>query len=489
MSETAGTTRIRDADWIVAWDAGAGRHVYRRDADLEFTGDTVTYVGPPRDRGRGAEGGGAVAREIDGRGLMVMPGLIDIHSHPSTEPMLKGLTDEVGSRKLYMSSLYEYLFLFQNDGPGKRAANEVALSELLMSGVTTLCDLSIEHDGWLDTLGESGIRAYAAPMFRSGRWSTPNGHDVRYAWDEVAGRAAMDSALRLVDRARQHPSGRLSGLVCPAQIDTCTPDLIADAAAASRERRLPFQIHAAQSVVEFQEIMRRHGKTPIEWLQSLGALGPNAIVGHGIFLDHHSWLHWPERADLGRLAESGTTVAHCPTVFTRRGITLEDFGAYIRAGINMGIGTDTFPHNFLEEMRTAAYNARITAGNVHTVSTTDLFNAATIGGARALGRDDIGRLAPGMKADFVLVDVTHPAMRPLHDPIRSLVYTAGERAVRDVWVDGREVVRNGKALAFDYADAAARLEAAQRRAIEKVPDFDWGHRSVDELMPPTFERG
>ncbi|HZS81681.1 MAG TPA: amidohydrolase family protein [Stellaceae bacterium] len=478
MTETP-LTRIRNADWVVAWDSGAGRHVYRRGVDVEFAGDSITHIGAPR--------GDSAAREIDGRGLLVMPGLIDIHAHPSTEPMLKGLTDEVGSPKLYMSSLYEYLFLFQSDAAGKRAANEVALSELMASGVTTLCDLSIEHEGWLDTLGESGIRAYAAPMFRSARWFTRNGHAVDYEWNEAAGRAAMESALRLIERARQHPSGRLSGLVCPAQIDTCTPELIADAAAAARERRLPFQIHAAQSVVEFQEIMRRHGKTPIEWLHSLGALGPGAVIGHGIFLDHHSWLHWPSRDDLGRLAATGTSVAHCPTVFARRGITLQDFGAYKRAGVNLGLGTDTFPHNLLEEMRNAAYAARISAGSAHTLRTTDLFDAATIGGAKALGREDIGCLAPGAKADLVLVDVTHPAMRPLYDPIRSLVYAAGERAVRQVFVDGREVVRDGKALAFDYADAAARLEAAQRRAIEKVPQLDWARRSVAELMPRTYE--
>ena len=77
-------------------------------------------------------------------------------------------------------------------------------------------------------------------------------------------------------------------------------------------------------------------------------------------------------------------------------------------------------------------------------------------------------------------------MRPLHDPLRSLVYTAAERAVRDVYVDGRAIVRGGKALAFDYADASARLELAQRRAIEKVPRLDWGGRSAAEIMPLTF---
>jgi 5-methylthioadenosine/S-adenosylhomocysteine deaminase len=154
-------------------------------------------------------------------------------------------------------------------------------------------------------------------MFRSGRWYTPNGHEVRYEWDEKVGRDGLDRALRLIERARQHPSGRLDGALYPAQVDTCTGALLRESAAAARERRLPLQIHAAQSVVEFHEIMRRHGKTPIEWLRQVGMLGANAIIAHAIFLDHHSWLHWPTRNDLAHLAETGTTVAHCPTVFFR----------------------------------------------------------------------------------------------------------------------------------------------------------------------------
>jgi len=475
------STVIRHASWVVAWDSTAGSHVYRRDADIALDGDTITAVGTV------ASSPDAV--EIDGRGFIVLPGFVDIHAHPSSEPMLKGLTDEVGSRQLYMSSLYEYLPLFDADPEGRRASNEVALCELLQSGVTTVCDLSSERDDWLDTLGESGIRAYAAPMFRSGRWYTTNGHEVRYEWNEKSGTEGLERALRTIERARQHPSGRLSGMVYPAQADTCTEELLRDSGAAARARHLPLQIHAAQSVVEFHEIMRRHGKTPIEWLDHVGMLGANAILGHAIFLDHHSWLHWPTRNDLARLADTGTSVAHCPTVFSRRAITLEDAGAYRAAGVNIGIGTDTFPHNFVEEMRTAAILARVAAESAHAVTTADIFTAATIGGATALGRDDLGRLAPGVKADFVMVDATHPAMRPLYDPIRSLVYSAGERAVRHVFVDGRQVVRDGKTLAFDYADACARLEAAQARAIEKVPRHDWGKRPASEIMPPTFPGG
>ncbi|HWK43629.1 MAG TPA: amidohydrolase family protein [Stellaceae bacterium] len=474
------TTLIKNAAWVVAWDAGAGRHVYLNDADVAFTDGTLTHVGPSFI--------GTADRTIDGRGRMVMPGLVNIHAHPSSEPMSKGFMDEVGSAGLYMSSLYEYMPLFRPDPEGVKACVLVALSELLLSGVTTVADLSMAHDGWLDILGESGIRACVAPMYRSARWYTSNGHEVRYEWNEAAGREAFDNALRLIDLARQHPSGRLFGMVCPAQIDTCSAELLNDSIAVARERNVPFQLHAAQSVVEFQEITRRHGKTPIQWLEQLGVLGPSTIIGHGIFLDHHSWVHWPTRRDLDLLADTGTSVAHCPTVFQRRGITLQSAGAYLRRGINLGLGTDTYPHNLLEEIRSAAYLSRTTAGDVGDIRTTDLFNAATLGGAKALGRDDIGRLAPGMRADLAIVDVTLPAMRPLRDPIRSLVYAAAERAVRDVFVDGLQVVDNGRVTTLDYPAAAEALEEAQRRAESRVPGIDYAGRTHLEVSPLTFDR-
>src|SRR5947207_11397022 len=116
----------------------------------------------------------------------------------------------------------------------------------------------------------------------------------------------------------------------------------------------------------------------------------------------------------------------------------------------------------------------------------ELFGAATVGGARAFGRDDLGRITSGAKADFVMIDIAHPAMQPVYDPARSLVYAAGERAIRPVFVGGRQVVRDGKALAFDYADASAPLKMAERGAIEKVPRSDCTDRSAVEIMPPTF---
>jgi 5-methylthioadenosine/S-adenosylhomocysteine deaminase len=468
-------TCITNAAWVAAWDEDAGRHVYKRDIDVAFDDDRIIHVGPGYD--------GAADTAVDGRGLFVMPGLVDIHSHPTTEPAQRGVREEHGVPGMYQSSLYERSVAFHLDGEGRRAAAEVAYSELLTSGVTSLADLSGAFDGWLDILAKSGLRAFVAPGYASATWRLENDYDLQFAWDEEAGRQGMDAALKLIDEAEAHPSGRLTGVLYPAQIDTCTEELLRDSAAVARERGIPLTTHIAQSVPEFLEMTRRHGVTPIQWAHDIGLLTPGTILGHAIFIDQHSWLHWQTRKDLDLLADTGIAVAHCPTPFARYGQTMEDLGLYIRAGVTMGIGTDCAPHNLLEEMRWAAILARVAAGDLNTVSTADIFEVATVGGATALMRDDIGRLAPGMKADIVLTDLTIPEMIPARDPLRGLVYTAADRAVRDVYIDGNQVVADGKVLTLDREDAAGRLVEAQARMFSATPQHDYAGRSADEISP------
>ena len=154
----------------------------------------------------------------------------------------------------------------------------------------------------------------------------------------------------------------------------------------------------------------------------------------------------------------------------------------------MGIGTDTYPHNMLEEMRSVGYLARLMAETPRAVTTGQVFHAATIGGATALGRTDIGRVSVGAKADLVLVDLTHHLMRPTRDPIRSLVYVAADRAVHTVFIDGHKVVEKGRALGMDYEAAAQEVDEAQRRAEKRVPELDLiAHRSALEMSPLSFD--
>ena len=469
------TTCIRNAAWVAAWEPDLERHVYRRDIDVAFTHDTLVHVGRAWP--------GQVDEEIDGRDCFVMPGLIDIHAHPHTEPGYKGLREEHGVPEMYMTGLYERNQAFKLDAAGRSAGAEVACSELLASGVTTLVDLSAPCEGWIDLLARSGLRAFIGPGYASARWKMSRKHVLDFEWDEPRGRRGLDAALALIDKARAHPSGRLDGILYPAQIDTCTEALLRDSVAAAKERSLPLTTHAAQSVLEFNVMVERHGVTPLQWAARIGLLGPRTLIGHALFIDEHSWLHWSTREDLALLVDTATSVAHCPTTFARYGQMLEDLGRYLRAGVNVGIGTDVSPHNMLEEMRNAAVLARIAGEDIHALRTADVFHAATVGGANALQRDDLGRLAPGCKADLVLVDLTDVNMMPARDPLRSLVYTAAERAVRDVYVDGRQVVAQRKVLHLDRVDAAGRLAEAQQRMSDAVPANDYAGRSADDIAP------
>jgi 5-methylthioadenosine/S-adenosylhomocysteine deaminase len=470
------TTMIKDADWAIVWQPQPGRHVYMRNVDVVFDGNTITHVGKSY--------AGVADRTVDGRKRMVMPGLINLHSHPEHEPAYRGIREEHGLPNMYMSGLFERSQAFQaTDDEFRAASAEFAYCELLKSGVTTLVDISPAWEGWADLLGRSGLRGFLAPGYASARWRLENDFELKYTWDEQGGRQRFEAALKVADAALKHPSGRLSAVISPMQIDTCTADLLRDSRAAAQERKLPFTVHIAQGVSEVMEMIWRHGKTPIQWAADTGLLGPTTILGHAIFLDDHSWVRWWTKSDLELIADNGCTVAHCPTPFARYGQIMENFGDYLRAGINMGIGTDTTPHNMLEEMRKAAILARIGARDINTVSTADMLHAATVGGANAVLRADLGRLAPGMKADIVVVDLACNEMAPVRDPLRSLVYHAAERAVRDVYVDGRQVVADFKVLTLDQADAAGRLAEAQDRMIAAVRQRDYKGRTADEITP------
>jgi cytosine/adenosine deaminase-related metal-dependent hydrolase len=471
-------TCIKNADWIVAWDNDAQCHAYLAGGDLVFTDDRIAFVGHRYD--------GPVDTTIDGRNLLLIPGLINTHAHPATEPFYRGIREEQGNPQMYMSGLYERLSALVPGMADRPAGATVAYCELLLSGVTSVADLSAVYPGWFDVAGQSGLRVFVAPGFASGRWLLQDDWKLQYKWDEAGGKKRFHEAMDLIGQAKRHPSGRLSGIVFPTQIDTCSEELLRDSHAAAEERDLPFTTHCAQSVNEFNEMVNRHGKTPIQWAHEISILSPRTTIGHGIFIDAHSWLHWHSRDDLNILSLTKTTVAHCPSPFARYGQMLEHFGRYLGAGVRMSLGTDVSPHNLIEEMRLAATLSRIAAEDINAVKTADLFFAATVAGARALGRDDLGKLAAGMKADLVLVDLGNPNMMPARDPLRSLIYHAADRAIRDVFVDGIKVVEHGKVLTLDHLAAAEQLVEAQARMESASSALDHRKRSSREIAPSSL---
>jgi 5-methylthioadenosine/S-adenosylhomocysteine deaminase len=232
-------------------------------------------------------------------------------------------------------------------------------------------------------------------------------------------------------------------------------------------------------------MLQRHGTTPIAWLNDLGVLGANTVLGHAIIVGGSSWTNYPP-GDVEIMAESGCSVAHAVWVFARRGVLMESFALYRKAGINVALGTDTNPQSVIEAMRWAAVCSKIVERNTESTTAAHAFDAATLGGATALGRDDLGRIAPGATADLVLWKAASWTMTPLRDPIKNIVYNATAEDVDRVYVGGRLVVDGGRVLAADEAKILADLQAGGERMWPRMKQFDWAGRGADELSPLSY---
>ena len=392
-------TCIRKARWVVAWDADLRQHYFRNDVDVVFDGNRIVHVDPAY--------AGKVDREIDGAGFCVMPGMVNVHTHLQSESIGRGLIEELGNQALYKTGILDEKSVFVTSGlteeaggaaaqlEANRASTQNAIAELLKSGCTTVTDLAVAWDGWLDTLADTGIRAVAAPMYRDAAGSCrPAIASTTSGTPRRAG-ATLPWRWRPPTAAVSHPSGRLGAMLAPMQVDTCSLELLPrQHRRRARARPQDDACTAAQHIPEFQEMVRRHGVTPVQWLhQGRAARARHAAGPRDLPRPSLAGAMVEQVAISIILAETGTSVAHCPVVFSRYGQMMEDVGSYIRKGVNVAIGTDTEPQNMAEEVRMASTLGRAAARGVRGVWLSELFHAATIGGAKALGRDDLGRLA------------------------------------------------------------------------------------------------
>jgi cytosine/adenosine deaminase-related metal-dependent hydrolase len=477
MSAAAGRRIAIRAGWVIAFD-GRG-HRLLRDGVVVVDGERIVHVGGSLD--------GAVDETIDARDRVLTPGLISTHAHLGSSPLDRSFVEDRGSPQFWYSGLFEYLPVRDGaqDLEGTLACIDFSLAELLRGGVTTVLDIGRQADAVAERAERVGLRVYEGLSFRSGRWLTRDGRRVLWEWDEDAGAQGLRQAAQFIEKHDGAHGDFLRACVAPAQVDTCTADLLRDAKRLADDARRPYTVHTSQSVVEFNEMVARHGKTPVAWLDELGVLGSNTILGHAIIVGGSSWTNYPS-GDVQVMAESGCSVAHAVWVFARRGILMESFALYKTAGVNMALGTDTNPQSVIEAMRWAAVASKSVERGTHATTAADVFDAATLGGAAALGRADLGRIAPGAKADLVLWRASSWGMTPLRDPVKNIVYNATSEDVDRVWVNGRLVVDGGRVLAVDERAILAALQAAGERMWPRMTQHDWSGRGVDELSPQTY---
>lgn len=469
--------RMIRASHVIAYQDGGHRHL--KDGVVVWEDGTIIHVGKSFN--------GTVDETIDATGQVVTPGMINIHAHLAGSPLDKSFIEDRGSRQFYLSGLFEYLPVRSGaqDIDGDQACLAYSMAELLRTGTTTVCEIGHQVDWAVEEAGKVGMRLYMGQGYRSGRWYTDDGKTVKYAWDEEAGLKGMDVAIKNIERIDGMQNGRIKGFLSPMQVDTCTEDLLRKSRAAASSMGVPMALHAAQSVPEFHEMTRRHGRTPIEWLSDIGFLGPDVMLGHAIIPGEGTWANY-HAEDVQILADTGTTVAHCVWVFARRGIAMESFARYLEKGVRMTLGTDTCPQSMIEGLRWTAVVSKLVDRRTEVATAADVFNAATIAGAEALGRSDLGRIAVGAKADLLIWEGESIFMTPMRDPIKTIVYNAQAEDLNTTIIDGEIRMRNRVIPGVDMNQLARDLQAAGERMWLNMVEFDWNGRSVEQLSPQTF---
>jgi 5-methylthioadenosine/S-adenosylhomocysteine deaminase len=472
-------TLIHGGD-VVAYAAGG--HRLLRGGALVFENDRVTFVGRAF--------AGAVDRRIDATGKLVIPGFVNIHCHADTEAGGRLIAD-VGRRDYFHTGFLNYYGARKGaKSLGPRQDPEIggrfAMAEMLRNGCTTVVDIGVAAESHARIAGELGLRAYLSPAYKSAEYAVDGDGRLSYEEHEAEGMAGLERAKEFIRKRAGDYDGRLQGMLFPYQVDTCSPALLRATRKAADELGVGIEIHAGQNLLEFHEILRRHTVTPVEYLADTGLLGPDAIVGHCIISTAHHLAALPAGRDLEILARTGASVAHCPLVFARRGNALESFTKYRAAGVNVGLGTDTYPRDLISEMRWASNLCKIVERDFTVATAADVFSAVTLGGARALRRDDLGRLAPGAKADIVLIDMRSFRMGPYRDPIKALVQCGTSDDVDQVIVDGRSVVEDGHVVGLDEPALLAQAQAEADRLWSTVPEWHWQGLTADQLSPQSF---
>ncbi len=462
-------TRLRAAH-LVGFDGRS--HVLWRNGEVVFEDGRIIFVG------RGFEG--RLDEDVDHGEAVIGPGFIDLDALGDLDSTV--LTFDNGPEwKLGRIWTERYL----REGPREAFSPEeevfkyrYAFAQLIRNGITTAMPItSMTYRAWGESYdefaavagvaGEMGFRSYLGPCYMSGVTITDGQGNLSQHWDEAKGLAGLREAGRFIRDFDGAHAGLVRAMLAPDRIETCTPSLLEGTARLAAEARVPVRLHCCQSRYEVDLVKRLRGISPYRWLESLGLLRPRAVLPHGIHL---------EAGDLDLLAENGAAIVHCPVVFARDGEALNSFASFRTRGVTIALGTDTAPPDLLDNMRQGLNICRVVEGRAAS-SAADFYDAATLGGAKALGRDDIGRLAPGAEADITVFDLSGFHLGPVVDPIKTMLLAGTGRDFTHAWIAGRAVMRERNIPGAD-------LETLRRRAQAQFAKLEASHQPRAPGTPP-----
>ncbi|MFI3323752.1 MAG: amidohydrolase [Rikenellaceae bacterium] len=377
------------------------------------------------------------AQKIDCGGKVLMPGLINTHTHVAMT-LQRGAGDDTELMPWLHNIVWPFEAMQSDDDI--EAGARLGIAEMLLGGTTTFVDMYWSEFRIARAVEQMGIRALLGEACLVGEKME-----------------TMERNLPLL-MERAAACDRVMASVAPHAPYTCPPEVLDRCVEVAEEHSLPLMIHLAETRDEAKTIRELYDLTPTEYLDKHSIIKPSTIVAHGVYLSE---------SDIKILAERSAHVAHNPQCNMKLSSGVAPIPALIKGGVNCALGTDGVCSNndldMWDEMRTAAFVHKLTSESPTTLPAYEMLRMATVCGAEAIGLGgELGVIAEGALADIIVVDTTRIHHRPLHDPISSLVYCGKASDVEWVMVDGVVRVADSQLLDCDVEALCQDVEQRSR---------------------------
>lgn len=482
------------AEWVIGYKNDD--HVLFKNGELVYEEDRILFVG--------FDYPDPVDKVIDAGHAIVSPGFIDLIALVDID---HGLIDVAVPRRAEDRMQVNKRFRTKDafDRNFWQVKQRLSVAQLIMNGTTT--GMPIAGDffrGWAETYEEFedlaetaaqfGYRMYLGPSYR-----LYGGHRRYNQPDFDRGEKSISDAFRYAEKFDGMHNGLIRAFLSPCQISYLNEDYLRRTKEFSDSHNIPIRLNACEGMYEVGYLYETFGKTTIEYLEDLGFLGPLTSIVHGIYVgDFIGHGIKPVRDELKLLANSNTTIIHTPIAEAHAGMALNSYSRFLDAGINMTIGSDTHPADLIQNMnfgwnlnRIALHESFFNAytSNIFRfkpMTEADCFRAVTTNGAKALGRDDLGKLAPGAKADIIVVDLNSVRIGAVEDPIRTLILNTTGANVRDVIIDGRMVMENYQIPGLDTAVLLEEAQGCFDQFKNMHSEYDQHNRPATTFFPDSF---
>jgi 5-methylthioadenosine/S-adenosylhomocysteine deaminase len=383
----------------------------------------------------GAPPAGARGTVVDCRGHLLMPGLINTHTHTGFA-LFRGLGEERSGAE-WFASAYAPPYMDGAVPDDYYWGTLLGGLELLTNGVTCTADRFSHMAVIAEAFDRLGMRAVLC-------------HTLR----DITMPLEWDRAMALIDRWGTAPASRILCGIGPHAPDTCSDGLLRRIRRTANETGARIYIHCSQAPAELAALRTRGHAGGVHCLAATGVLGPDCIAAHCIYIDED---------EIRLLADSGTWISHCPVSAARIEGRLAPIPALVRAGARVVLGNDWAVTNngldLFDEMKCAGLLNKVASGDPSVLPSRTLLRMVTIDAARALGIDrQVGSLEPGKRADVIALDMQSPHLMPWHDIPATLVYSAKGLDVRHVWVDGRWLIRDRRPADLNVDEVYANVD-------------------------------